>query len=200
MQHAVLKFDKGLRRGASHFDIRSREVEHVRRRIDGPEHPVRIQKASLKRCREAVRKDDLEDVSLVDVMLGLLNHLAILFFRKQRGDLPEKPSRRFLLLLAVPQKLFQLLDVPYGFPVIGFGVVRLHIGDQDNFLPYIVKCDDLIEQHQVDVPELLRVGNVPPDARLAVSEIIVGEIPHQSAGERRKVRKPGASVMRKHFS
>ena len=48
---------------------------------------IRAEHAAFVFCRESVRQDDLEDVSLTDVLFCLLDHVAVLLFREQRRDL-----------------------------------------------------------------------------------------------------------------
>ena len=52
-----------------------------------PQNPVGIQQASVKSGFQTVRKHQLENVSLMDVMLDLLHLFTVAFLIKQRREL-----------------------------------------------------------------------------------------------------------------
>ena len=96
------------------------------------------------------------------------------------------------------QQLGQLVQPPDGFVVVGFQVFRIqrHIHDEHDLLPEVVKGDDLIEEHQVHILEVLGVLGLGAGFRFAVAQIIVGEVPHQTAREGGEVLEPRAFVLR----
>ena len=54
MQDAVLQLDQRLRRSAGDLNVRPRKIEHIRRRIDGAQHPVCSEQTALKPGGKAV--------------------------------------------------------------------------------------------------------------------------------------------------
>ena len=98
--HAVLKLDERLGRSARDLDVGTREVEHIRRRVDRAQHAIDVEQTALKRSAQAVGEDDLKDVTLKNMMLGGLDHLAVARPVKERRDLTEKPAALLLAFLA----------------------------------------------------------------------------------------------------
>ena len=76
VKDTVLQFDKRLRRSTCDFNIISREVEHIRRRVHGAQHPVCIQKASGIVSIHPVAEYHLEYIPFMYMVLGLLHHIA----------------------------------------------------------------------------------------------------------------------------
>lgn len=129
------------------------------------------------------------------MVFGLLHHGAVAGLVKQRRDRAGEPPAGFSLFFAGAQQLSQLLQLQKGLVVIDLRFGQGHIGDEDDFLAKIVKCDDLVKQHQVNVLEILAVRSLTANGRLAVTEVIVGEIPHQTAGEGGQPWQLGAFVV-----
>ncbi len=73
----VLELDQSLRRSPRHLHIRSCKIEHVRRRIQRPQHAVAIQKTPLIAALQTVRKHDLKDVAFLNMVLRRAHHLAV---------------------------------------------------------------------------------------------------------------------------
>ena len=194
MQHSVFQLYQGLRRRSRHLCIRSRKVKHIGRGIDGAQNTVGVEQAPLEGGRQAVGEHDLENIPLPDVILGLLHHAAELFPVKQRRHLPQEPAGRLPLLCAVPQQLHKLSELHHSLVVAGLRLVQGHIDHENELLPQVVKGDDLVKEHQVEVPKGLRVLHLRPDRWLAVPEIVIREVSHQSAGEGREGIEPGAFV------
>ena len=105
-------------------------------------------------------------------------------------------SARLLFAFAVPQQVREGLQVVLRLAVSGFRVVERDIDDEDDFLPDVVERDDLVKQHQVRVAEPFGVDGLPPDGRFAVTEVIVGEVPDESAREGRQSLQPRAFIVR----
>ena len=129
------------------------------------------------------------------MVFGLLHHGAVAGLVKQRRDRAGESPAGFGLFFAGAQQLSQLLQLQNGLAVIDLRFGQGHIGDEDDFLAKIVKCDDLVKQHQVNVLEILAVRSLTANGRLAVTEVIVGEIPHQTAGEGGQPWQLGAFVV-----
>ncbi len=84
---SVLDFYESFRGCTGDLDIITREVEHVRRRVRRSEDAVRIEEASLKISFEPVGENELEEVSLVDIMFDLLDFLTVRFLIEERAEL-----------------------------------------------------------------------------------------------------------------
>ena len=138
----------------------------------------------------------LEDIALADMVLRALDHSAVLFFIEQRCDLALEPSALFLRLFAVLEQSGELMQLFCGSVVAVAAVLDAHVCDKNDFLPHVVKGDDLVEEHEVDVLERLAVLDLALYAGLAVAEVVVGEVAYQTACERRKVIKARALVFR----
>ena len=115
------------------------------------------------------------------------DHLAVARPVKQRSDLSQQPSAGFLTLFSVFEQISHLTKLRRRPVVADLNVVEPHIGYQNDLLLHIVKGDDLVEQHEVNVLERLAVLDLASYARLAVAEIIVGEIADQAACEGREI-------------
>lgn len=73
------------------------------------------------------------------------------------------------------QKLGHGLQLLLREPVAFGQSVGPGVGDEDDFLPVVVKGDHLVEQHQVHIPELLLVRRVQPQGRLGIPDVLIGE-------------------------
>ena len=78
-------------------------------------------------------------------------------------------------------------------------MVAPRVHDQDDLLPEMVKCDYLVEQHQVYILKALFVICVQHKGRLGVFDVIVGKIPDEPAGKGRQVFHTRAAVIREHL-
>ena len=195
VQHTVLQLDEGLGGRARNFDIRSGEIEHIRGRIDRAQDAVGVKEASFKGRAEAVREHDLENISLVYVVLCLFHHAAELFPLKERGHLAEELSARFVFLFPVPEKVCELLKFHDCLSVSDFGILKRHVDDERDLLPKVIKGDDLVKKHQIDVFESLIVFHRTSRGRFAVTEIVIGKISDESPRKRRKIIKTGAFIV-----
>ena len=66
----------------------------------------------------------------------------------------------------------------------------------DNLLAEMVKCDDLIKQHQIHILKMLAILDRSSHRGLRIAQIIIGKISDQPAGKGRQLRDPRASVIR----
>ena len=73
LHHAVLDPHEHLRRGADQRLVAVVDVELVRRRVDGAEAPVQLQRALGVFAGEAVRQDDLEELALAHLLARLVH-------------------------------------------------------------------------------------------------------------------------------
>ena len=83
--------------------------------------------------------------------------------------------------------------------VAGFTVRQPHIGDEDDLLLHVVKGDDLIEEHEIHVPEPLGILGGPVRRRLAVKKVVIGKVAYKTAGEGWQVIRTRAFVIRKYL-
>ena len=128
-------------------------------------------------------------------MLRLLHHTAVTFPVKQRRHLSHQMSAGFLFLLPVSQQIRHLSQFPHRPVVPGFRFVQRNIYDQDDLLPEVVKGNDLVKKHQIRVLKSFCIFYLASHRRLAVAQIVVGEISYQSSGEGRQVVEPGTFIM-----
>ena len=197
VQDAALQLHQGFGTRTGDLHVRAGEVEHVRGRIDRPQHAVNVQEASLEGGAEPVAQHDLEDIALPDVVFGLLHHAAEGFPAEQGRDLAHQAAGRIRCLGAFREELPQRLQFHLRPVVSGFALGQPRVDDQDDLLAEVVEGDDLVEQHQVHVLETLRILGDPLRGGLGVADIVIGEIADQAAGERRKPRKARAAVFGK---
>ena len=64
----------------------------------------------------------------------------------------------------------------------------------------MVEGDNLVEEHQVNVLEIFGIVRVIFERRLAVANVVVGEIADQSAGKGRQIFKARAFIIRQNFA
>ena len=79
--------------------------------------------------------------------------------------------------------------------VADLDIVELHVDNEDNLLSDVVEGNDLVKEHQVDVLERLAVLDLTSHARLAVAEVVIGEVADQTARKGRQLGKAGAFVV-----
>ena len=84
---AIFQPDKRLRRGTHDLIVINLHVNHVRRWVRGPEHPVRIDQAALIRAGKLSGNNSLENVSVHNILFCLFNQLTILFFTDIAGKI-----------------------------------------------------------------------------------------------------------------
>ena len=196
MERALVQFDQRFRRRAGHFQVIAGKIEQIRRRIQRAQDAVRVQEASFVARFQAVRQDDLENIAVTDICFRLLHHAAIGVFVKE-GPEVRRPAAR--LVRAGRPVLHQLPHGPQrvsGPRVVILRVLAAHEGEQQDFLPQVVESDDLVEEHQIQVPEAFRIVCVQGQGRLRVLDIIVGPIPHETSREGRQGVQARAPVFR----
>lgn len=131
-----------------------------------------------------VRGHYLEDVALMDVMLGDLDLLAELLGGKARSKRLLQMKRRELVVSAAKQDALDLGKLFSGAGIRSLDVISPHARDEDDLLAVIVEADNLIEQHQVNVKEILMVQIGATQRGLCVLDVVVGEIAYQATGKR----------------
>ena len=114
-------------------------------------------------------------------MLRLLHHAAELLPLKERRHVAREHPAGFIFLLTGPEKIRELMKLHDRFSVSGLRVSERHVDDERDLLPQMVKGDDLVKEHEIDVLEGLAVLHGASHGRLTVAEIIIGKISDQSA-------------------
>ena len=194
VQHTFFEFHQCFGRRARDLDVGAGKVEHIGRRVDGAQHTVRAQQTAVKRRRQPVREHDLEDVALVNAAARPLDHRAVSGLVEQRRDLAQQMPRCLAALLTVAEQVGHAFELQRGLVVVRLHLVQRHIGDQDDLLPQVVKGDDLVKQHQIYIFEILGVLRLGAGFRLAVTEVIVGEVADQTSCKRRQTGQARAFV------
>ena len=87
-----------------------------------------------------------------------------------------------------------MLQRQHGLVVAGVRIVQRHVDDENDFLAEMVKSDDLVKEHQVQILEGVTVNGFTVGSRFAVAQIVVSEISDEPAGKRRQIRQMGALV------
>ena len=194
VQDTVLQLHQRFRTRAGHFHICPGEVKHIGGRIQRAQDPVHVQQASFIRRAEPVGQDDLEDISLPDVLLCLFDHGTEGCPVKERGDFPGQAAGLVLRFSAFLNQLPQFRQLHFRPVVTGVAFLQADIDDQDDFLAEVVESNHLVKKHQVHILEMLRVLCFPSDGGLGIIQVVIGEIAGQAAGEGRKPRDAGTSV------
>ena len=86
-------------------------------------------------------------------------------------------------MLSVSDQLCHLCKLHFGFLVRIFQITGHHSGDQKYLLSVMVKRDNLVKKHEIHVPEIFYCFIGKLKLRLAVFNVIVGEISYQTASE-----------------
>ena len=136
----------------------------------------------------------MEDIPLPDIALGLLHHGAELLPAEQGLHRRGEPGRPLGGGGAVAEELGHPVQLGAGGGIGLIQVGGVRIGDQDKLLPEVVKGDDAAEQHQIHVLEPLLVLPREAEGWLGVLHVVIGEVAHQSAGERGLAGDLGAFV------
>ena len=118
----------------------------------------------------------MKNVTLPDIGFGFLDHGAVCSLIEEGRHLPQQPPAGLTLLRTVPEQVLKTLQFPDRFVVAGFRVTQVHVNYQNNLLPEVVKSDHFVEEHQINVLELLRVLGLSSGSRLFVSQVIVRKV------------------------
>ena len=155
---------------------------------------VGFQQGAFKFRRQPVGEHDLEDVSIMDVAFGQLHHVSPGLAVKQRPDVGYKPAYRFFGSGAGFQQVFHVGDLQLCPVPRHVQAVQVDSGNEQDLLTLVVEGDHGIKEHQVQVPERIRIldGNLRRWFR--VLDGIVGEPADESSRKGRHAVDPGASV------
>ena len=61
--------------------------------------------------------------------------------------------------------------------IVGIDVMGINVDDDADFLTIVIDADDLIEDHDIDILELLIILTVKHDP-FTIAQIIIGKISH----------------------
>ena len=78
--------------------------------------------------------------------------------------------------------------------IVFFQHVELHIDNQDDFLPVVVKGDNLRKKHEIHIPKAFSAALCEAQGRLRVFHIIVSKVADQPAGKGREFRNARCAV------
>ena len=194
VEHPVLQLHQGLRGGPSQLHVLAGEVEQVGGGVDGAQDAVHVQQGPLKPRLQPVGQHHLEDVSLPDIVLGLLHHGAELLPAEQglhrRGEPGRPPGDRG----PVAEELGHPVQLSAGGGVGLIQVGGVRVGNEDKLLTEVVKGNDAAEQHQIHVLEPLLILPCEAEGWLGVLHVVIGEVAHQAAGEGGQAGDLGAFV------
>ena len=186
MQDPVFQLDEGFGARPGNLHVGAGEVEQVRARVNRAQGAVGVEQRALVPGLQAVGEHHLEDVAFADVGLGRAHHVAVgrlvEEFAGRRGEMAGLVGGH----LAVGKQAFHLLEVAQGLAVAGFAFAQVGIDDQQDLLLAVVENDDLVEEHEVDVLETFGIFGVQAQGGLGILQVVVAEVAHQPAGERRQ--------------
>ena len=100
-----------------------------------------------------------------------------------------------LCLFSIQQKLLHIVQFPLCPMIIDFQIVGFDVQDQDQLLSVIIKCNNLVEQHQVHILESFLVLRIQMQSRFTVFDVIIGKISYQTSGKGRQPRKFGTFIL-----
>ncbi len=175
--------------GAGQLEVAEVQIEHERRRVEPPQGAVEGERVELERRAEAMARHDLEDVAGADVLLGLLDDLAVVGAADGRG---QGLLDDLLALARGRQRTAQVVDgvlQPHlGGGVGALGVDPLHRarrGDQHDLL-----ADGIEHRHDRGpghhrVRQAQRVG-VHVRQGLDQAHHVVADRPEQAGGHGRQ--------------
>lgn len=112
-------------------------VDHIRRRVDGSQGAVDIERIGVGSALESVPEDDLKDIALADVGFGFFDHRAVFFARGVAGHrrVLGRPDTRYATQRQGLGVLLHLLGEGIeGFEGLGIDSRRVVVGaDEDEF-------------------------------------------------------------------
>jgi hypothetical protein len=146
---APLEPNQELRRRADNLMVDKIEIEHVWRRVDRPQCTINTKWVHVARDIDALRQNDLEDVSGGNVLTRRLNHLQVplprrvwelsLFGRTVREFAADRHCR-----LLGAQAGDQLVDFGFG-SVVGFVEDTIFL---QRDMGYGLDCPRQVIEHQ----------------------------------------------------
>ena len=85
-------------------------------------------------------------------------------------------------------QFYDLIQFCTAALIFFFDIFHSGIGDHDDLLTEVIKCDDLVKKHHIHILEALGILRIQIQLWLAVFHIVIGEISNQTAGKGRKTR------------
>ncbi len=131
----------------------------------------------------------------MDVVLCLLDHVAVAVFVKIRAYVGFEHSLRVPVRFAVSKEILHRVDLQLCSAVCRIRFREIHVDDEDDLLLQVVEGNDLVKEHQIHVLEVLCIIRVQMQRLLCVLQIIVGEISNQPPCKGRKVIDPRCLVL-----
>src|SRR5574344_955218 len=82
MQNTLLKLDQCFWRCSRHFDVLSSKIKHIWGRIHSSQRTVGVKETALKLRFQTVGGNNLKNITLADIVLGLFDDLTVFFQRE----------------------------------------------------------------------------------------------------------------------
>ncbi|MPN46383.1 hypothetical protein SDC9_193969 [bioreactor metagenome] len=114
-------------------------------RIGCAQNPVDIEKTLIIICGKLLAEHDLKNIACFDILLALFYHRHIVFLIHVRYHLAKLGRYELRISSGLFQHLLYLLDFPFGFTIVDFHMVCLHIDNDEYFLFQVVKRYYFIE-------------------------------------------------------
>lgn len=193
---AVLALDQQLGRGANDLEILAVNVEEVRRRVDGAQVAVDVERVQVRRAGEALRRHALEDVALEDVLLELgdvrlvarLANVGLGLVAELDGALGRHRH------LGRVEHVDELVNRLGGVAVrlreraVGHGVGHLDVADDLDDAVEPVKGHNGVKQHEQRLGDLEHVLHRAGRPRLKVAHAVVANVSDGAARQRRQLQ------------
>ena len=80
---------------------------------------------------------------------------------------------RLLFRCAVFKDISHLTDLKLCLVVAGLAFLKAHVCDEDYLLTEVVKCDDLVKEHEVNVLEVFSIFGIYPQCLFPVGKEVV---------------------------
>ncbi|TLD05191.1 uncharacterized protein PgNI_09741 [Pyricularia grisea] len=199
---AALALDQQLRAGADDLEVGAVDVEQVRRRVDGPQVPVDVERVKVRGAGEALRRHGLDDVALDDVLLERrdvslvprLSDVGCVLLPQPDGLLLRKRD------LGPVEKLRQLPDGCEGAVVLGiyflcgpFGSFKnaigdMQIGDDLDDAVEAIKHHSRVEKHKDGLGDAQDILHGPSRLGLKVTHAVVAHVADSTTGKGRQLQ------------
>ena len=202
VEPTVLQLGERLGARGGHLHVVRGDEGHVGRGVRAAKHPVGVEEAARGRRADGVGQHHLEDVALVDVLLGAAHHGLVALLAEGRLQVALQVQRGEVVAHVARQDGLHLVELGEG-PVVGgreVGRGHVDVGHEHELLAVGVEHHEPVEQHEVHVEEVLAHHALAAQHRLRVLEVVVGEIAHQAARERREARQLRALVLREQLA
>ena len=133
-----------------------------------------------------MRVNNLKGIAVFDIFLAAQHIFIILLTALVTGELAQLSLHRLLRLHRLQQHFLHRRNFALCFSVIDGSIIRFDIHNQENLLLEMVKGNQLIEQHQIDIGKFRLALFIYPHIRLAVAHKIKAKGANKTAGKIRQ--------------